>query len=152
MSADAPARDADDIALIPRSEIAPRSSLWLALSANFLLRVAGAATGVMLTLYLAYINRELYPVSATELGMIAGGFYITEMVAAPLLGAQSDRRGRRALLVLGPIIGLIAVNLTAVTTALFILFVTRVLEGLTTSCATPSLLGYLSDHSDHDPV
>lgn len=131
---------------------APRSSLWLALSANFLLRVAGAATGVMLTLYLAYINRELYPVSATELGMIAGGFYVTEMVAAPLLGAQSDRRGRRLLLVLGPLIGLVAVNLTALTTALSILFLTRILEGLTTSCATPSLLGYLSDHTDHDAV
>lgn len=152
MSAEAPAMSPAYAGGMDHPPLAPRSSLWLALAANFFLRVAGAATGIMLTLYLAYINRELYPVSATQLGMIAGGFYIVEMVAAPLLGAQSDRRGRRLLLVLGPLIGLVAVNLTAVTTVLFILFVTRLLEGLSTSCATPSLLGYLSDHTEDDPV
>src|SRR6266571_7391896 len=91
-------------------------SLARALIGNFFLRLAGAATGIMLTLYLAFINRELYPVSATELGVIAGAFYLVEMTSAPLLGAQSDRRGRRWLLVLGPLLGLAAVQLTAITT------------------------------------
>src|SRR5919204_80959 len=130
--------------------ITHQSSLNLALVANFFLRLAGSATGLMLTLYIAYINRELYPVSAVELGLIAIGFYVMEMGAAPLLGAQSDRRGRRVLLVLGPVLGLIAVQLTALTTILPVLFVTRLLEGLSTASATPALLGYLSARTEHD--
>src|SRR5919197_2776693 len=96
--------------------ITHQSSLNLALVANFFLRLAGSATGLMLTLYLAHINRELYPVSAEELGLIAAGFYAMEMGAAPLLGAQSDRRARRLLRVLGPLLGLFHVNHTALTT------------------------------------
>jgi MFS family permease len=124
--------------------------LAIALIANFFLRLAGAATGLLLTLYLSFINRELYPVSATELGFIAGGFYLVEMISAPLLGAYSDRRGRRGLLVLGPLLGLLAVQMTAMTTALGVLLVTRLLEGLSTASSTPALLGYLSSRTDRD--
>jgi MFS family permease len=50
------------------------------------------------------------------------------------------------------LLGLVAVNLTAVTTVLLVLFVTRLLEGLSTSCSTPSLLGYLSARTEGDAM
>ena len=134
---------------MPHSSLA---SFAAVLVANLMLRLAGAATGLMLTLYLGWINRELYVVSATELGFLAGGYYLVEMVGAPFLGAQSDRRGRRPFMVLGPALGLVAVELTGLTTALAILFVTRLLEGFAGAATTPALLGYLSARTEGDPV
>lgn len=128
----------------------PQPSFAPVLLGNFFLRLAGAATGLMLTLYLGWINRELYPVSATTLGLLAGGYYLVEMVAAPIFGAQSDRWGRGPLLLLGPALGLVAVELTGLTTVLVILFVTRLLEGLAGAATTPALLGYLSERTDGD--
>ena len=124
------------------------SSLASALAANFLLRLAGASAGIMLTLYLGYINRELYPVSATTLGFIVASSNAVEMIFSPIVGAQSDRRGRRWLLVLGPLLGMAMVNLTALTTLLPVLFFTRLLEGLSSACATPPLLSYLAARTE----
>ena len=134
------------------SLLSRQGALTSALIGNFFLRLAGASTGLMLTLYLGWINHKLYPVSATELGFIAGGFYLVEMMFAPIFGAQSDRRGRRWLLLLGPALGFIAVQMTAVTTVLAVLFVTRLLEGLSTASASPSLLGYLSARTESSPA
>jgi len=130
--------------------VTPLSPFISVLLGNLLLRVAGAATGLMLTLYLGWINRELYPVSATTLGLLAGGYYLVEMVSAPVLGAQSDRRGRRPFLMLGPALGFLAVQLTGLTTALAVLFLTRLLEGVAGAATTPALLGHLSAETEGD--
>ncbi|HYU19332.1 MAG TPA: MFS transporter [Chloroflexota bacterium] len=122
------------------------------LAGNLVFRLAGAATGLMLTLYVGWINRELYPVSATTLGLLAGSFYLVEIVGAPLLGAQSDRRGRRPFLLVGPALGCFAVQLTGLTTALGLLFLTRLLEGLVGAAVTPALLGQLAERTEGDPV
>ena len=53
---------------------------------NSALRLAGSATGLLPTLYLGWINRQLYPVSATTLRLLAGGYYLVEMLAPPVLG------------------------------------------------------------------
>jgi MFS family permease len=126
-------------------------NLAFALSGNLLMRLTSAATGLMLTLYLAFINREHYHVSAAAVGIIAAGFYITEMITAPLIGAQSDRRGRRLLLVGGPLTALVAVLLTAITTSFPLLFLTRVLEGAAAAGTVPPMLGYLSARSEARP-
>jgi MFS family permease len=130
----------------------PQRSFSSVLAGNFLLRLGGAATGLMLTLYLGWINRELSPVSATTLGFMAGGYYLVEMVCAPLLGAESDRRGRHLFLLLGPALGFVAVQMTGLTTVLTVLFLTRLLEGLAGASATPALLGLLSDRTEGDGV
>ncbi|MFN8524412.1 MAG: MFS transporter [Chloroflexota bacterium] len=125
-------------------------SLTLALIANFCLRLGGAAAGLMLTLFLGFINRELYPVSATSLGLLAGAYSLVEMVCAPVLGAQSDRLGRRVFLLGGPAVGLLAVQLTGLTTVFQIIFCARLIEGVAGAATTPALLSLLSAHTDHD--
>ena len=131
----------------------PRHSAWpqrAALAGNFALRVAGAATGILLTRYLAYINDEVSTVSAAAVGALTGGFYATELVAAPLFGALGDRRGWRVLLLLGPFLGAVALGLTAATTALAIVLFTRLLEGLSAAAAVPAILGWLGEATDGD--
>jgi MFS family permease len=69
--------------------------LRVALAANFVVRLAGAATGILLTRYLARIDDAVYPVGAATVGALTGAFYATELIGAPLLGALGDRRGWR---------------------------------------------------------
>ena len=131
----------------------PRALGWplrAALAGNFALRAAAAATGILLTRYLAYIDDAVSPVGAATVGALTGGFYATELVAAPLLGALGDRRGWRALLLLGPALGAVALGLTAATTALAALLFARLLEGLSAAAAVPAVLGRVAEVTEGD--
>ncbi|MEW6230849.1 MAG: MFS transporter [Chloroflexota bacterium] len=121
-----------------------RRSVASCIAGSFVLRLASSATGVMLGLYLAHIDATVYQIPATTVGIIGASFFITELLGAPVFGAQSDRFGFKLFMILGPLFGFIAVQMTAATTLLWVLFITRLLEGLSTASSTPSTLGYIS--------
>ncbi len=138
---------------LPAPPAPPTGLAWSlrgALAGNFALRFAGAATGILLTRYLAHINDTGRPIGAGVVALLTAGFYATELVGSPLLGAVGDRRGRRALLLLGPLLGALALGLTAATTLLAILLLTRLLEGLSAAAAVPAILGHLGEATDGD--
>ena len=120
------------------------SPLTVGILGNLVLRVASNATGIMLALYLSYIDQTLYPISAVEVGFFAVTFYLAELTLAPAFGTLSDRWGRRAFMILGALFGLVAVIMTGLTTVLLILLFTRLLEGLSTASSAPAILGLLS--------
>jgi len=107
--------------------------------------------GLLVGIYLKYINDTLYPVSATVLGLFTFGFFLTELLGSPILGAGSDHWGRKRFIVLGPILGFLAVQITALTTVLPLLFLTRLLEGLSTASSVPATLSYLSAATTASP-
>ena len=123
-----------------------------ALGGNFMLRIAGSATGILLTKYLAFINDEVAPLSAAVVGALTGAFYATELACAPLFGGLGDRRGWRGLLLLGPLLGVMALSLTAATTLIAVLLVTRLLEGLSAAASAPAILGQLAEATAGDPL
>lgn len=129
----------------------PRS-LRFALAGNFILRVAGPTTSLLLTLYLADINEREYPIGAFAVGALTAAFYLTELLGAPFFGALGDRRGRRGLLLAGPLIAAAALGLTALTTVLAVLLVTRLMEGVSTAATVPTILGQLSEETADDAV
>lgn len=121
------------------------------------LRMASMATGVTLSLFLAYLHREYFPVRATLVGFITASFYISELVGSPFAGALSDRFSRRAFMAWGGLLGLFAVLLTlgvlTIPTALLaiaVLIFTRLLEGLSTAVSVPATLSYLSSMTSGD--
>ncbi|GIW06254.1 MAG: hypothetical protein KatS3mg060_1059 [Dehalococcoidia bacterium] len=128
------------------------SPLTVGIVGNLVLRVASNATGLMLGLYLQHINRTLYPISATEVGLFAVTFYLAELTLAPVFGSLSDRWGRRLFMMLGSLFGLVAVVMTGLTTVLLILLITRLLEGLSTASSAPAILGLLSSETDESEV
>ncbi len=117
---------------------------------TFILRLAAAVMGNMIHLYFNMIDREVMPISFTERSAINAVFFLPELFGSPLLGAWSDRYGRKLFILLGPLTGAIAVQLTAMTTLLPLLAVTRFLEGLSTASAIPATLGYLSAITSKD--
>src|SRR5689334_6623601 len=155
INADAPSAETSAGDRTPRREAArlrrPRltraliRSLTAIIAGSLILRLASQTTGQMLQFYFGHIDRHYYHLSYTITGFITASFFITELFGSLILGALSDRYGRRLFILLGPIFGLIAVQMTSMTVLLWILVITRLLEGLSTASSVPATLGYISE-------
>src|SRR5918994_5365193 len=128
-----------------------RRSLTAVLVGTFTLRFSTGLTGALLVFYLAELEafgaRE---VSAFEVGVLTAAFYLAELVLSPVFGMLSDRIGARSVMQYGPIFGAIAVIMTALTTDLFLLGVTRWLEGAAAAASIPSILGFIAVATSRD--
>jgi MFS family permease len=62
----------------------------------------------------------------------------------------SDRIGSRSVMQYGPIFGAVAVVMTALTTDLFLLGITRWLEGAAAAASIPSILGFIAVATSQD--
>jgi len=159
-----------DSAPIPQDNISNRRLYWslaAILFGSFLLRTAAGVMGETIQFYFNYIHEaaitahhplaafvgagQLSPISYTLGGIIIGAFFVTELIGSPLFGTWSDRYGRKIFILLGPILGAIAVQITAMTTAIWLLFFTRLLEGLSTASNAPSTLGYIAEATSVSP-
>ncbi len=94
---------------------------------------------------------NVYPISYTLGGIIIATFFIAELIGALVLGAWSDRFGRKWFIILGPVFGALAVLITSVTTVVWLLIFTRLLEGLSTASNAPATLGYLAEATSDSP-
>ena len=120
-------------------------SLWAVLGGTFTLRFSTGLTGTMLAVYLAKLPEHGGPfVEATTLAWLHSAFYISELALSPIFGVLSDRFGHHRMMLVGPAFGAVAVTLTGLTTNLFVLGGTRVLEGASTAASVPSILGYIA--------
>ncbi|HET9436428.1 MAG TPA: MFS transporter [Candidatus Limnocylindrales bacterium] len=120
-------------------------SMWAVLGGTFTLRFSTGLTGAMLGVYLAKLPEHGGPeVAATTLALLHATFYLTELVLSPLFGILSDRLGHHRVMLFGPVFGAVAVIMTGLTTNLFILGGTRLLEGASTAASVPSILGYIA--------
>jgi MFS family permease len=120
-------------------------SLWAVLSGTFTLRFSTGLTGTMLAVYLAKLPEHGGPfIEPTTLAYLHSTFYISELALSPIFGILSDRFGHHRMMLVGPAFGAIAVILTGLTTNLFILGGTRILEGASTAASVPSILGYIA--------
>ncbi|MGZ8527269.1 MAG: MFS transporter [Candidatus Limnocylindrales bacterium] len=122
----------------------PRSLLAVLLG-TFTLRFSTGLTGGLLVNYLKDLPVHGGPVvEPYVVGIYAALFYSAELVMSTPFGLVSDRYGHHRVMQLGPLFGLVAVVVTFLTTDLFILGGTRVLEGLSTAASVPSILGFLA--------
>jgi MFS family permease len=125
----------------------PRSELFRAAMAvligTALLRLAGGVALSSLGLYLKSLGSQ-----GAEVAFVAAGYYIAELLLAPVFGALSDRVGRKIFLVAAPFLGAVALLLYPLSSSLLILFLIRLIEGVSAGAAAPATLGYLSDLTD----
>jgi len=94
---------------------------------------------------------QVYRISYELGGIIIGSFFVAELFGAMILGAWSDRFGRKLFIVFGPLFGAVAVLITSITTAIWLLIFTRLLEGLSTASNTPATLGFIAEATSHSP-
>lgn len=140
-------------------------SLIALLAGSLLLRAAAGAMAQNIQFYFNSIHEaatklhhplrvfagagNVYEISYTVGGLIIGTFFAAELLAAPLFGAWSDRYGRKLFIIFGPLFGAIAVQITAMTTLIGALLLTRLLEGLSTASNAPATLGYIAEATAH---
>ena len=117
-------------------------SIIAVLVGSLILRLAAQMMSLMLQ---SYLKSDYFRISHTTQGFIMASFFVAELLGSPLLGALSDRYGRRRFIILGPIFGAIAVQITSMTMAIWLIVITRLLEGLSTASAIPATLGYISE-------
>lgn len=94
---------------------------------------------------------NVYVISDTVGNIILGTFYIAEVLGAMVLGVWSDKFGRKLFIILGPVFGGVAVLITSITTAVWLLIFTRLLEGLSTGSNAPATLGYIAETTSKSP-
>ncbi len=118
------------------------------IASSFVLRFAGAMTSILLSSLL----RQDLNAGTGLIGILYALFYVTELTMSPVFGALSDLRGRRAILVLGPLVGALAAPIYPISAVagvsilgVGILALARLIEGFSTAAKVPSALGYLAD-------
>ena len=128
-------------------------SLQSVIFGTFTLRFSTGLTGALLAYYLADLpkhgGRAVEPI---VVGLFSAAFFAAELVLSPLFGPLADRRGYHRVMQLGPVFGGIAVILTGLTTNLWLLGGTRVLEGASTAASVPSILGYIAIATARDEL
>jgi MFS family permease len=140
-------------------------SLIAVIIGSLILRAAAGAMGENIQFYFNAIHEaslspnhplsilvgsgKVYPITYALGGVIIGSFFVAELIGALLFGAWSDLFGRKLFIVIGPLFGAIAVLITSVTTAFWMLIFTRLLEGLSTASNAPATLGYLAEATSH---
>lgn len=87
---------------------------------------------------------------AIHLGLLMATFSLTQFVCAPFWGSLSDRVGRKPVLLVGLAGYVISSLLMAFSTALWMLFVARILGGALSSATLPTALAYIGDSTSHD--
>lgn len=126
-------------------------SIVSVLLGTFTLRFSTGLTGGLLVYYLAELHTFGGPlVTATEVGALTATYFMAELLLSPAFGVLSDRFGAHRLMQWGPVFGAVAVILTAITTNLYLLGVTRWLEGMAAAASIPSILGYIALATAHD--
>lgn len=132
--------------------ISGRRLLPLILVGNALLRIAGAAGGVLVGLYLAELKGQGREIDAALVGTLGAVTFIAELIGALPLGVLSDVFAPRLLMITGSLLGAIATQLFGMSGALSIFFLSRALEGLAVASSSPAILAHLTDVTEGDYV
>ncbi len=120
-------------------------SLRAVLLGTFTLRFSTGLTGAMLAFYLADLaDAGQAGIDGKVVGLLAATFYVAELVLSPLFGILADRVGHHRVMLYGPAFGAVAVVMTALTSNVFVLGGTRILEGASTAASVPSILGFIA--------
>jgi DHA1 family multidrug resistance protein-like MFS transporter len=99
--------------------------------------------GIVMPIMPFYV--ESMGASATELGLLVAISPFVQLVASPLWGSLSDRRGRKPVLVAGLLGYGISMLLFGLSTELWMLFAARGVGALLSAATMPTTMAYVSD-------
>ncbi len=119
--------------------------LFVVLLGYGLLRIAGAASGVLVGLHVADLANHRARVGVALVGTLGAVSYAAELIGALPLGVAADYISRRVLMTGGALLGAVATQLFAMSGNVYIFFLSRALEGMAAAAIAPALLAHLTD-------
>jgi len=138
------------------------SGLGAVIWSQLFLRVASSAGLLVIGSYLVDLRDRGAGVTSLLVGVLTALVYVTELLVAPLAGALSDARGRKAFLLAGPALSALAVlliplgslgaALPPLALVLTLVGAARLVEGLGSALAVPATLGLLAEGTDDYPL
>ena len=117
-----------------------------------LVRIAGAASGVLVGLYVAGLANHRAHVGVALVGTLGAASYAAELLSALPLGMAADHVPRRVLVSGGALLGAVATQLFGMSGQVSIFFLSRSLEGMAAAAIAPALLAHLTDVTAGDRV
>ncbi len=88
--------------------------------------------------------------SATTLGLLFATYSIIQFFFSPIWGQVSDRVGRKTPMIAGLLGFSLSFALFGLATQLWMLFAARILGGLLSAAALPSVMAYITDTTDEE--
>lgn len=83
--------------------------------------------------------------SGRAIGLLVAAYGITQFLLSPITGQLSDRYGRKVFIVVGVIIFAVAKFMFAIGDELWMLYTSRLLEGVAAALIIPPMLAYVAD-------
>ncbi|MGG1618971.1 MFS transporter [Paenibacillus sp. NRS-1782] len=83
--------------------------------------------------------------SGQSIGLLVAAYGITQFLLSPMTGQLSDRYGRKVFIIAGVIIFAVAKLIFAIGAALWMLYVSRLLEGVAAALIVPPMMAYVAD-------
>lgn len=96
------------------------------------------------------INPLGSPISSYDMSLIAGLFAIGSAIAPLLCGKLIDVIGRRNMLIFAALLNSISLMILAFTPNIILIFIARMLNGISLGCSQPILTTFLSEITAHD--
>jgi MFS transporter, DHA1 family, multidrug resistance protein len=88
--------------------------------------------------------------NATHLGLLFSVYSVMQFLFAPMWGRLSDRIGRRPVIVIGLAGFGVSFFLFGLSTELWMLYAARILGGVLSSAALPTVMAYVADSTDDE--
>lgn len=85
--------------------------------------------------------------SGQSMGLLVAAYGITQFLLSPVTGQLSDRYGRKAFIIAGVIVFAVAKFMFAVGDALWMLYASRLMEGMAAALLVPPMMAYVADIS-----
>lgn len=83
--------------------------------------------------------------SGRAIGLLVAAYGITQFLLSPITGQLSDRYGRKVFIVVGVIIFAVAKFMFAIGDELWMLYTSRLLEGVAAALIIPPMMAYVAD-------
>ncbi|KXK22814.1 MAG: major facilitator superfamily transporter [Chloroflexi bacterium OLB15] len=86
--------------------------------------------GLTVILPLLHLYAAAYGATPLQIGLVAAAFPLAQLIGVPVMGALSDRFGRKPLLLISQITTCISFLMLAAATSLEMIILSRVVDGL----------------------
>src|SRR5215510_15209433 len=86
--------------------------------------------GLTVILPLLHLYAAAYGASPLQIGMVAAAFPLSQLIGVPVMGALSDRFGRKPLLLISQISTFISFLMLAAANSLWLIILSRVVDGI----------------------